>query len=53
MLGFNLNNFMAVAKEVRIRGFRGPKGVKGPKGGLFRSQCELLAIINAFNIDKY
>ena len=53
MLGFNPNNCMAVAKGVRIRMVQGPEGVKGAKGGLIRSHCDLLAIINAFNIDNY
>ena len=50
MLGFNPTNFMAVAKGVRITGLRGSKGVKGTKCGLFRSQCDLLAIKNVFNL---
>ena len=47
MLGFNPNNFMAVAQGVGIR--RGPGG-KGAKGGLFRSQCDFLAMIYAFTL---
>ena len=53
MLSFNPNNCMAVEKEIRIRRLRGPEGVKGAKGVLFRSHCDLLAIISAFNIDHY
>ena len=44
---------MAVEKGVRIRGLGGLEGIKGAKGGLFRSHWDLLAIINAFNIYQY
>ena len=45
MLGFNPNNFMVVDKRVRIRRVRGPEGVKGSTGGLFRSHCYFLTTI--------
>ena len=51
MLGFNPNNVTAVEKGVRKRRFWGPEGVKGTTCGLFRSHCNLLTIINTFNID--
>ena len=44
---------MEVEKGFRIRGLMGLEEVKGAKGGLFRSHWDLLAIINAFNIDQY
>ena len=51
MDGFEPKKSMSVETEMRIRRLRGPEEVKGAKGGLFRSHCDLLAIINAFNID--
>ena len=53
MLGFIPDKFMAVAKGIKIRRLRGRGGVKGAKGGSCSSQCDLLAILNAFNIDNY
>ena len=39
--------------NIELNRFNGPEWVKEAKGDLIRSQCDLLAIINAFNIDNY
>ena len=43
-----------IRRFIRFIGrFRGSEGVKGAKVGLLGSHCDLLDIINAFNIDQY